>query len=389
MKTLEQLARVLHGNPLVQFPARWKRVPLADVAVVQNGYAFDSSSFSEVEGIPLIRIRDVGKGQTTLRYRGKFDAKYLVRRGDMLIGMDGDFRVAEWEGDEALLNQRVCRVVPDESLVHHRFLAQVLPRYLAAIQEATAAITVKHLSSKTVEVIPLALPYLEEQRCIAALLDEADRLERLRKEANGKAERILPALFLQMFGDPQTNPMGWDTAPFGDVVRDVSSGQPKTMKRDFKATGAFPIIDQGQSEVAGYVDDDDALFRGELPVIVFGDHTRIFKYADRPFAIGADGVRALQATARLEPLFAYWSLRLSPIPSAGYSRHFKFLREKVLMLPPMERQRRFSIAAKQTMGLGLRQSLAEIQVRDVAQMLHSRLLGGLVQTSRPHQLPPR
>ena len=62
------------------------------------------------------------------------------------------------------------------------------------------------------------LPPLSEQRRIVELLDQADRLRRLRTEADAKANRILPAIFLRMFGDPDTNPMGWDTKPFREIL---------------------------------------------------------------------------------------------------------------------------------------------------------------------------
>src|SRR5690606_37028555 len=70
------------------------------------------------------------------------------------------------------------------------------------------------------------------------------------------------------------------------------------------------------------------------PVIVFGDHTRVLKYVNYPFAIGADGVKVLSVdTGKVYPLYAFYFLKYLKIPNAGYSRHFKFLKEKKIAIP--------------------------------------------------------
>lgn len=113
--------------------------------------------------MPLLRIRDVGRSQTEASYLGEFDPAYLVEPGSLVVGMDGDFRVARWTGPPALLNQRVCKTsVRDESLYDTGFLFYALPGYVDVINARTSSVTVKHLSSRTVLDIPLPLPPLAE-----------------------------------------------------------------------------------------------------------------------------------------------------------------------------------------------------------------------------------
>ncbi|WP_229400149.1 restriction endonuclease subunit S [Micromonospora okii] len=152
----------------------WERVRLGDIANVQNGAAFSSRHFNQDgEGLPLIRIRDVGKAESGTYYAGGYESCYLVYPGHILIGMDGDFRVAIWKGPRGLLNQRVCRLsVRNPELYSARFLVLVLQGYLDAIRDKTSSVTVKHLSSRTVEDIPLPLPPLSEQCRIVAELDD-------------------------------------------------------------------------------------------------------------------------------------------------------------------------------------------------------------------------
>ena len=91
--------------------SRTKICKLSEVITIQNGYAFASKKFTAEKGMPLIRIRDLKNGITTqTNYFGDFDEAYLVKSGDLLIGMDGEFKCYEWKGSPALLNQRVCRI---------------------------------------------------------------------------------------------------------------------------------------------------------------------------------------------------------------------------------------------------------------------------------------
>jgi type I restriction enzyme, S subunit len=154
--------------------ATWERVRLGDAAQILNGFPFPSDLFtSESAGaFPLIRIRDLLKGSSETFYRGKVEPDFVVRSGDLLVGMDGDFNAAVWRGPEGLLNQRVAKITPNGRVLDARFVAYALPGYLKTINAHTSSITVKHLSSRTIGEIPLALPPLYEQRRIADGLDE-------------------------------------------------------------------------------------------------------------------------------------------------------------------------------------------------------------------------
>lgn len=154
-------------NGLLGIAPWWLRARLKEVASILNGFPFESSKFRTDRGMPLLRIRDVLRGSTETFYDGDFDPAYLIERGDLVVGMDGDFNSARWRSDPALLNQRVCRLTTDPSRYSSSFLEHVLPGYLSAINAHTPSVTVKHLSSQTIASIPLPLPPLEEQRRLA------------------------------------------------------------------------------------------------------------------------------------------------------------------------------------------------------------------------------
>ena len=151
--------------------ASWGRVRLGEVATILNGFPFPSSAFSGERGVPLLRIRDVLDDRTEAFFDGEVDPAFLVEPGNLIVGMDGDFNCARWKGPRAALNQRTCRISPDDRFYSLRVLALILPGYLTAIHEHTSSITVKHLSSRTLAEIPLPLPSRAEQDRIASELE--------------------------------------------------------------------------------------------------------------------------------------------------------------------------------------------------------------------------
>lgn len=160
------------GNPLVGCEPSWIRRPLGSMATVINGFAFKSNGFNEDTGHPIIRIRDVVRGRTETRYAGEIPEGYWVEDGDLLVGMDGDFNLGRWKGGRALLNQRVCKIVADPTQLLPDFLYFVLPGYLKLINDNTSSTTVKHLSSRTLQAIPIPVPPLDTQRRIVVRIDE-------------------------------------------------------------------------------------------------------------------------------------------------------------------------------------------------------------------------
>ena len=124
----------------------------------------------------------------------------------------------------------------------------------------------------------------------------------------------------------------WRSATVEECLVPVDLPSTKVQTRDYKASGAYPIVDQGQQLVAGRTDEREGLI-SELPVVVFGDHTRALKYIDFPFVRGADGTQVLRPRTGILPSFFYYALRALEIPSRGYNRHFKILKEKEIRFP--------------------------------------------------------
>jgi len=126
---------------------------------------------------------------------------------------------------------------------------------------------------------------------------------------------------------------------FCEVFDDYTSRCRKIPKEEYLSNGKYIVIDQGQNNIAGYTNIDDGLFE-DVPAIVFGDHTRIIKYVDEPFFLGADGVKLLKSKIKdANYKYLYYALRNAKIPDTGYNRHFKWLKEINLEYKDAESQK--------------------------------------------------
>ena len=160
----------------------WKVVKLGQYVKILNGYPFDSSRFtnSNKNTYPLIRIRDVVRGYTETFTDEDCPDEYKIKKDEILIGMDGDFNISRWKSDFGLLNQRVCKISTVSKDLDEKFLFYYLPIPLKLINDATPSVTVKHLSSTSLQELHFPLPTLAEQQRIVnriesmfAKLDEA------------------------------------------------------------------------------------------------------------------------------------------------------------------------------------------------------------------------
>jgi type I restriction enzyme S subunit len=138
-------------------------------------------------------------------------------------------------------------------------------------------------------------------------------------------------------------PEDWEVLGFEDAIIKKRIKVGKIKQKEYKRIGEYPVIDQSQNYIAGYTDEKDKLYQGVLPVIIFGDHTRIFKFVDFPFVTGADGVKViLTDNSKFDSKFFYYAMLELKIESRGYNRHYPLLREKKISHPPILEQQKIA-----------------------------------------------
>jgi Restriction endonuclease S subunits len=340
-------------------PEDWEVVKLGEIGNYINGYAFKPSDWS-ITGKPIIRIQNLNNPSASFNYfNGELDYKYLVKKGDILISWSASLGAYIWNGEDAWLNQHIFKVELTNQNVAKDFLYFALLYYF--VGQALANLhgsTMKHIVKSKFLNILIPLPPLEEQKAIADILSTVQNAIEKTEKVIDATKQLKKSIMKHLFtygavavdeiykvklkeSEIGLIPEHWEVVRLENVMEGFTPNK-KLKQSDYKAIGKFPVIDQGQEYVAGFYDDETMVFDKDLPVILFGDHTRIIKYVDFPFICGADGLKIIIPKENFHRKYFYYALLNLNIPSRGYNRHFKILKEKLIPLPPLDEQQKIA-----------------------------------------------
>ena len=213
------------------------RTPFGKVCHLVNGKAFKPTDWSTA-GVPIIRIQNLnGADKPFNHWAGTLDKQVLVKTGDLLLAWSGtpgtSFGAHIWSGPNGILNQHIFRCDLDEKAVTKEWARiAVNHRLHRLIEQAHGGVGLQHVTRGMVEELEIPLPPLAEQRRIAEVLDRAEALRAKRRAALAQLDSLTQSLFLDLFGDPATNPKGWPRVPFRDLLENIDSGwSPKCLDR--------------------------------------------------------------------------------------------------------------------------------------------------------------
>lgn len=204
--------------------------PLDDVATFFSGFAWKANRFQDdPSGVPIIRIQNVGSNvQREFKYwPDAYDDRFIIVDGDLLLTLSGSFRTAVWNGPRALLNQRIVKVTA-KSHVDRDWLFYALENAMSRIAGMGRHALVSNVALSDLKEMQIAVPPLEEQKRIAAILDQADALRRLRRRTLDRLNTLGQAIFHEMFseGGAQESP----TVTLGNYLLDVTNGMTRRAK---------------------------------------------------------------------------------------------------------------------------------------------------------------
>jgi type I restriction enzyme S subunit len=187
--------------------------------------------------IPWITGADFLDGEVTIgrRYINKAavnnSATNIVPKGSILmVTRTGVGKIAIAPTDIAI-SQDITGIVPKSGL-SAKYILSAIRNKMAIILAAQRGATIKGVTRKDIEILPIPLAPLSEQRRIVEILDQADALRKKRAEADAKAARILPALFYKMFGDPLANPHGLPMETVGSLLTLLRNGTTAEQNQD-------------------------------------------------------------------------------------------------------------------------------------------------------------
>ena len=250
-------------------------------------------------------------------------------------------------GIPACFPDSVMGFIPYDGVSDVRFVKycfDMLQRDCKQISQGTAQ---DNLSWQKLSTIEFPAPPFEIQHRIADILSAYDDLiENNRKQIKlleEAAQRLYKEWFvdLRFPGYEHTKitdgvPEGWEKRTVGSLIdKPIRTKQIPTA--DYQTDGMIPVIDQSREFISGYTNDTESLVQSNVPVIVFGDHTRILKLIQFPFAKGADGTQLICSSSNHMPQrLLYCSLLNIDLSNYHYARHFKYLKAEVIFVPTVE-----------------------------------------------------
>ena len=201
--------------------------------------------------------------------------------------------------------------------------------YHNQLMQYVTGIKVSSISKSDINKTYILKPPFPEQEKIAEVLSDIDELIESTQKLIDKKKDLKTAT-MQKLLTPKPH---WVKKCFDDVFRRLQSKKYQINSTDYSTEGRYPIVDQGHNKICGYTDNSKVLLKNEDGIIVFGDHTRIIKFIDFDFVVGADGTQLIIANDKYNIKFLYYLLKLKDIPNTGYNRHFKFLLEQNYIIP--------------------------------------------------------
>lgn len=201
-------------------------IKLGDVATYINGYAFKPEDRGE-EGLQIIRIQDLtGNSYDLGFYNGKYPKKIEINDGDVLISWSASLGVYVWNGGKALLNQHIFKVKFDKVDIDKSYFVYAVRYKLNDMGKKTHGATMKHIVKRDFDATEIPYPPLKKQIEIAINLDKVLMVIKERKRELKLLDEFIKARFVELFGDPRSNPFGFEKKRLKDTCKVITGNTP-------------------------------------------------------------------------------------------------------------------------------------------------------------------
>ena len=306
------------------------------------------------------------QSKNNIYYTGGFKEEFLLERGDIItplteqaIGLLGSTaRIPE--SGKYIQSQDIAKIDCNESLLDKDFAFYLISSACVKKQLSAAAqqTKIRHTSPDKIKECTVWIPSLDVQKRIGRILTGIDNKIAINRQINDNLEAMAKQLYDYWFvqfdfpnedGKPYKSsggamvwneklkreiPQGWSTLPISAIL-DKYPTTKRYETKEYLSQGKYPIIDQGDTYIVGYTNEDDNLLTRH-PAVLFGDHSTKVKFLDFDFARGADGTQILYSSNdAVSQYYLYLAVSTLQIPNPGYSRHFKYLKELPIVIPSL------------------------------------------------------
>ena len=391
-KNPEQIIPLDKSEAPFEIPANWEWVRLGDIAYIASGSTPSKDCFVE-SGVPYLKMYNLRNQQIDFEYKPQYIkreihegklARSKAKPGDVIMNIVGPPL-----GKVALVPESLpeCNFNQAAVLIRAHFCTNLMNQYiryfLLQMDEINAINTKgtagqENISLTQTQNMRFPLPPLAEQQRIVEKIQEAfteidsieNNKELLKTHIKQARQKILdlaihgklvpqnktdePASVLleritrdnphyeKLTDVPFEIPASWEWVKYAELVTNISVKNFQVKSSEIQPIGTFPVVSQGQSNIDGFVDDPKKVVHLRFPIVLFGDHTKIVKYIDFDFVVGADGTKVLEAKSAINPKYLYFMTLniVEKIEDRGYGRHFALLSNSLCPLPPLAEQKR-------------------------------------------------
>ena len=338
-----------HGSPFLSF------------SVVFNNYFLPDS---------LIDLMDTTEGDKQ---------KYSINEGDIFLTRTSEIvnelamsSVALKDYPESSFSGFLKRLRPvDKRIVYPKFMAFYLrsPLFRRTIINNTVMTLRASFNEAMFSYLAIMLPDFETQKKIGDFLYSLEKKKQINNQINQELEAMAKTLYdywFVQFDFPDQNgkpykssggkmvyntelkreiPEEWGVESVGNLLDKVTKSE-KIENNSIEFVGRIPVIDQSQKYIAGFTNNENALLQPQNGHVIFGDHTRVVKYINFDYARGADGTQVLISNnENISNVLLYHMIEDFDLSNYGYARHFKFLKEKIVIVPDKEVSSKFETQA--------------------------------------------
>ncbi|OEE37050.1 restriction endonuclease subunit S [Vibrio ordalii] len=335
------------GKPILsELPTGWKRSSLknclnveARKADIKNDHEYDLVTVKRSRGGVVRREHLKGKDISV-------KSQFFINEGDFLISkrqiVHGACGLVPKELEGSIVSNEYCVFTgkPGFYLPYIEYLAETL-YFQQTCFHSSIGVHIEKMIFKLDRWFKWSfnIPPIFEQKRIAQILSTWDKAITTTEQLLYNSQQQKKALMQQLLTGKKRllDKNGvrfcgeWRFLIFEDAFKVANKKSAQVKSSDYLATGSVPVVDQGKQLIAGYCDNDERYTN--VPVIIFGDHTRCLKWVDFEFCPGADGTQVLDTKEFLDKKFGYYLLCHTDIPNLGYSRHMRELKEKDFRVP--------------------------------------------------------
>ncbi len=374
-------------------PADWKEVRLGEHAAFFKGNGLSKSQLIDDGPQQCVHYGELFThyGPVIENVTSKcvaFEGSFKSLAGDVLMpGSDvtprGLATASAIKVSDVVLGGDVIVIRTKPTSLYGPFLSNFIRMSKGRVLRLVKGSTVYHIHAKDLADLEVLMPPLKEQEAIAETLSDAGAAIESLDDLIAKKRDVKQAAMQQLLTGRTRLPgftAEWKKVRFDEVFARVNISNRKLQTSEYSDIGRLPVMDQGQTRIAGFTDRQDIeLIPPRDGFVIFGDHTRIVKHVRHPFVAGADGVQILRSCEGFNAEFLSLLLSSSRIPNTGYNRHFKFLKELIFKVPSDLVEQEAIAEALSVMGDELEALTAQVsKLRMVKEGMMQDLLTGKV-----------